>query len=256
VGASLCDSMFRRRLFSVALLYAACGSHAAAAPQFTCYTVHRGDTAARIAYRLTRDAGNAYAPWFQILDPASSTFVPKSQYGRIRPGWQACIAERAPGPFPPAAPSAIEAAPPVARSAIQRFWWAPMLFFATALAWIGAQKYLDRRETVARALEQFGKSFVREFERPLLQQSGAESPIQSRLRILPERDWLEVLIAPNKGWHYPNLTDHRRNLEYDVERIVTLLGERRLICGQLGARGPWVVIPFRLVTRLKKEERT
>ena len=247
--------MLRRRLGGIALLCAVCGSYASAAPQYTCYTVQRGDTAARIAFRLTRDANNAYAPWFQILDPAASNFVPKSQYRRIRPGWQACIAEQAP-PFTPMAPKAVAAATPVARSAIERFWWTPLLFFATALAWIGAQNYLDRRQAVARALEQFGKSFIREFERPLLQQPGAESPIQSRLRILPQRDWLEIFIAPNKGWHYPNLTDHRRNVEYDIERIVALLGERRFVCGQLSARGPWVVIPFRLETRLKKEERT
>jgi hypothetical protein len=248
--------MFARRLFCVALLSAACGSHAGAAPQFTCYTVQRGDTAARIAFRLTRDANNAYAPWFQILDTASSAFVPKSQYRNIRPGWQACIVVQAQAPvsFPPAV-RPVPAQPRAARSVIQRFWWAPALFFATALAWIGAQSYLDRRQAVSRALEQFGKSFIREFERPLLQHPGHESPIQSRLRILPQRDWLEVLIAPNTGWHYPNLTDHRRNVEYDIERIVTLLGERRFVCGQLGTRGPWVVIPFRLEARLGKEER-
>jgi hypothetical protein len=245
--------MLQRWLGCVALLCAVCGSYAAAAPQFTCYTVQRGDTAARIAFRLTHDANNAYAPWFQILDPAASTFIPKSQYRRIRPGWQACIAEAV--ALAPVRRPAIAPPPPVARSSILRFWWAPVLFFATALTWIGAQNYLDRRQVAARALEEFGKSFIREFERPLLQQPGVQSPIQSRLRVLPQRGWLEILIAPNNGWHYPNLSDHRKNVEYDIQRVVKLLGERRFVCGQLGMQGPWVVIPFRLEARLKKEER-
>jgi hypothetical protein len=232
----------------------ACASFVSAAPQFTCYTVQRGDTAARIALRLTRNARNVDAPWFQIFDPSASAFIPKSQYRHIQPGWQACLA----GPMP-AAPSAsrpaVLAPARVLLSGILHWWWAPVLFVATALAWIATQSYLERRQATSRALERFGLSFIREFERPLLQQPGVESPLRSRLRIAPDRDWLEIFLAPNDGWHYPNLTDHRKNVEYDVERIVTLLGERRFVCGQLGTRGPWVVIPFRLEGNLKKEER-
>ena len=104
----------------------------------TCYPVQRGDTAARIALRLTKNANNAYAPWFQILDPAASAFIPKSQYARIRPGWQACIDG-----------SGISAGCAIGRttrrrcaplsshhSRILRWWWASVLFFATALGWI------------------------------------------------------------------------------------------------------------------------
>jgi hypothetical protein len=229
-------------------------SFASAAPQLTCYAVQRGDTAARIALRLTRNARNIDAPWFQIFDPSTSAFIPKSRYGHIQPGWQACLA----GPMlaaPPASSRPAAFAPArVSPFGILRWWWAPVLFFTTALAWIATQNYLESRQATSRALERFGMSFIREFERPLLQ-LGVESPLRSRLRIVPERDRLEILLAPNDGWHYPNLTDHRKNVEYDVERIVTLLGERRFVCGQLGTRGPWVVIPFRLEGSLKKEER-
>jgi hypothetical protein len=233
------------------------GSSVSAAPPLTCYTVQRGDTAARIALRLTRNARNIDAPWFQIFNPSASAFIPKNQYRHIQPGWQACLA----GPTlaaPPTSSRPSVAAParvPVFVSAILRWWWAPTLFVTTAFAWIATQNYLDKRQAISRVLERFGLSFIREFERPLLHQPGVESPLRSSLRIVPDRNWLEILLAPNDGWHYPNLTDHRKNLEYDVERIVTLLGERRFVCGQLGTRGPWVVIPFRLEGPLKKEER-
>ena len=234
--------------FIALLSSAVCVSPASAAPGFTCYTVLRGDTAARIALRVTKDAKNAYAPWFQILDPAASAFIPKSQYNRIQPGWQACIDHDQ--VFRPASPTpqrpGVVAGASVLPGAILRWSWVPALFLTTALGWIATQNYLERRQVVQAALERFGTSFIREFERPLLQQPGSESPLRSRLRLLPQRDWVEIWLAPNEGWHYPNLSDHRKNVEYDVERIVTLLGERRFVCGRLATRGPWVVIPFRL----------
>jgi hypothetical protein len=235
--------------FNALLAAALCVSPASAAPVFTCYPVVRGDTAARIALRLTKDANNAYAPWFQILDPAASAFISKSQYDRIHPGWQACIDhDQVLGPAPPIPkpPEVSGAGAYVLPGPILQWWWAPVLFLATWLGWIATHNYLERRRAALRALERFGTSFIREFERPLVQQPGRESPLRSRLRILPQRDWVEIWLAPNEGWHYPNLSDHRKNVEYDVERIVTLLGERRFVCGRLVARGPWVVIPFRL----------
>ena len=217
-----------------------------AAPRFTCYTVQRGDTAARLALRLTKDARNRDAPWFQIFDPGASAFVPKNRYEHIQPGWRVCIAEKIP---------AVAAHVQPVQFRHRWWWWAPVLLFATVLGWVAAQNSLEKRQATSRVLERFGTSFVREFERPLLQLPCLESPLRSRLRIVPQRNWMEVLLAPNAGWHYPNLSDHRKNVEYDVERIVALLGERRFVCGQLGTRGPWVVIPFRLEGGLKKEER-
>jgi hypothetical protein len=234
---------------------ASCASLASASPVFTCYTVRRGETASRIAHRITRDANHAYAPWFQILDPAASAFVPKSQYHRIQPGWQACVDVQVFRPAPSALMRPRVVAPAhVRRTGILRWWWAPGLFLATALGWIPALNYLERRQAASRALERFGTSFIREFARPLLQQPCVKPPLCARLRLLPQRDRAEILLAPNHGWHYPNLSDHRKNVEYDVERIVARLGERRIVCGRLATRGRWVVIPFRLERSMKREE--
>ncbi len=239
--------MLRPLVCVIALMSAAaaCASLASAAPGFRCYTIQRGDTAVRIALRLTNDARSVDAPWFQILDPSRGALVPKRRYAHIEPGWQACIVEPLPGAVPSMSQMAV-GAPASARPLILRWWWIPILFFAATLAWIATQNFLDRRHATSRALERFGMAFIREFERPLLQDPSVESPVRSRLRIVPQRGEVEILLAPNDGWHYPNLSDHRRNVEYDVERIVTLLGEGRVVTGRLGMRGTWVVIPFRL----------
>src|SRR5688500_18177229 len=55
-----------------------------------CQALRRGESAAQAARRLTGDGRNMYQAWFQIRNP-SSRFVPKSQYNRIRAGWQACV---------------------------------------------------------------------------------------------------------------------------------------------------------------------
>ena len=49
------------------LLAASIGSRAASA-QTLCYPIVQGDTAARIAERLTGDPRNRGAPWFEIVD--------------------------------------------------------------------------------------------------------------------------------------------------------------------------------------------
>ena len=63
------------------------------ATRFTCFVIHPGDTAAYLALRLTGDIAHRREPWFQIVDPARSRFIPKAAYGRILPGWHVCIAE-------------------------------------------------------------------------------------------------------------------------------------------------------------------
>jgi hypothetical protein len=56
---------------------------------------------------------------------------------------------------------------------------------------------------------------------------------------------LDILVAPSTGRSYPNLADHRNNVEYDVERILAQLGDGQFVNGPLYAEGEWVVIPFR-----------
>jgi hypothetical protein len=79
------------------------------------------------------------------------------------------------------------------------------------------------------------------------------SPLRTRLRLLPGRRRVEILLAPVDGRHYPNLSDHRKNVEYDVERVVAVLGDKRFVCGELAAYGRWVIIPFRLESGSMKE---
>src|SRR5262245_34191001 len=55
-----------------------------------CHAIRRNESAAQVARRVTGDGRNAYQSWFQIMN-ASSRFVPKSQYDRIRAGWRACV---------------------------------------------------------------------------------------------------------------------------------------------------------------------
>ena len=95
-------------------------------------------------------------------------------------------------------------------------------------------------------MNEFGDSFVREFERPLreLQQSGRA--IRSELRARPDRGTLEVRLAPVHGRTYPNLTDHTANVAYDVGRVFEALGDRRFVRGPVYAQGSWVVMRFEI----------
>jgi hypothetical protein len=223
------------------LLTAGSVTVASAAPRLICYTVHRGETAAEAAARLTGNPRSVHEPWFQFFDPPAARFIPKSQYRQIRRGWYACISEE------------MLRIPPRASSPELAWWWVPIVCFAGVLAWSIVRSYASQREATVRTLEQFGTLFIREFERPLIEQSCPASPLRSRLRIIAHRERVEVLLAPNTGRRYPNLSDHRKNVEYDVERVVTLLGDQRFVCGQLGIRGQWVVIPFRLEAGSRKE---
>ena len=67
----------------------------------------------------------------------------------------------------------------------------------------------------------YAERFVEEFERPLVQPHLAHRPIQSRVRFKPGRARFDVLLAPEPeaGLRYPNLTDHKKNVMYDVVRI-------------------------------------
>lgn len=230
---------------------------ASAAPRLVCSTVKPGDTASQLAVRLTKDARSRHEPWFQILDPATARVVPKARYKHIQPGWQACISHEPvaqPYAMPqPARPTEPLTAQLAAMIVDVGFWWVAIVMMATAVMWGAAQNSIDRRSGTRLALESFGNIFVREFERPLIQQPCRQSPLRSRLHVIPERRRLEILLAPSEGRRYPNLTDHRQNVEYDVDRVVTLLGDARFVRGELAVQGPWVVIPFRVETAMKKD---
>jgi hypothetical protein len=298
---------------------------AAFAQPFACYPVQRGDTASRLAARMTGDASNKYQLWFDIVD-LSGRSVPKSQYDRVRPGWRVCVSERtlerrplragnvvATGAVSPAVvseaspivsseaasqPASSEAPSQAADSgeavrqvespasplsagdarpiqdvfdtrAIQDLFRPGLVAFRSSLnvdpeqAWLGAAAavpalgllilggYVRRQNSARIFMSQFAALFVREFERPLLQY-GPEPAMRTELRVSRYRARLEILLAPGSGRRYPNLSDHRKNLEYDVERVLSALADESFVCGRLRMRQGWVVVPFRFSARVKQ----
>lgn len=266
------DKGLRALLF---VLIVAAGQRQAAAQEVVCYPVRPGDTAAEYALRLTGSTNNLYAPWFRIVD-ARAMSIPKSQYARILPGWRVCVTR----PYAVAQPVVISVAqpfdfaqgkhrPPIDPVAIGvarhrppidpmflRYGAAGLILVAALLAFLVTMQILSEREAILHRMRSFGERFVSEFERPLFRypvahrgdRRGPGHPVRSRLRFAPRRDRLEILLAPHDGRTYPNLSDHRKNLEYDIERVLHLLGDQPFTSGRLHAEGRWVVIPFRLRT--------
>jgi hypothetical protein len=232
----------------------------------TCYPIRPGDTAARLAQRLTGNAHNRHQPWFHIVEPTTATLIPKSHYGRIQAGWHVCVATEmlrhgsAPRPY-----ALVTSGPPVLlqpgvrqdQTAIDLsfLWWATPLLAVSGLllARVVAGKYIVSRQARLETMKGFGDRFISEFERPLFRRCADEPSLKSRLRFAPRRCTVEVLLAPADGRTYPNLSDHRKNVEYDVERVLRLLRNAPFKSGPLYAEGPWVVIPFRLETDRQQE---
>lgn len=266
------------------------GPSSAFAESFACYPVQRGDTASRVAKRITGDASNKYQPWFTLVD-LSARSVPKSQYHRVRSGWRACIFEAAVATRPreesrvaanevvvPAAPAVSES--PTESSPTTEDVSGPTvmalrtslnltrldlasLYVAPAHLWLGAAVvvpvvgflvlggYARRRDADRVFMWQFAYLFVREFERPLVDYSDTPM-MKAKLRASPYRSRMEICLAPGNGRRYPNLSDHRKNVEYDVARVLSTLADESFVCGRLRMRDGWVVIPFRFNARLKQ----
>ena len=226
-------------LVALCIAFVLAGSAAESAPpvpRFLCYPVMPGDTAAAISRRLTRDPQSWRGSGFQFFDPATARFVPKSHYGYLHRGWRACIAE----------PLLVRAGP-LSLVPDGTGWWALVFACGAAVASLLALQWsLEQRAATSRTLETFGAAFIREFERPLLDERSSPAALRTRLALSPDKRTLEVLLAPAEGRRYPNLSDHRTNVEYDVRRVVSLLNDRRFTCGPLRASGSWVAIPFRL----------
>jgi hypothetical protein len=192
-------------------------------------------------------------------------FVPKSQYQRLQSDWQACVT---PGPVPKTpvvyapvvelAAAAIAPSRPIAadesRSAIDS---GPLTLAGAALPLTGvpfatpiAAVLLIMLSVVAGSLtlrpipssvRRAGKDFVTVFARPLIDASSPVPPIQTRLRFVRRTQQLDIFIAPGPGHRYPNLTDHKKNVEYDVDRVIRVLGNC-VLCRRPRAEGKWVVI--------------
>jgi len=260
------------------------------AQSLVCHPIRRGDTASHVAQRLTGNSRNKYQPWFQIMAPSGS-FVPKSQYDRIRAGWQACVTTRAIGTRPRKAthvaaaessapaesPAPAESSVVVTSSALSGASEAtaaveePRVLEASGtlatvgaaggsldltVVWLGAavavpwfgwrilDDLLDRRRRASFIMRHFADRFVREFERPLIQQHAAEHPVRVRFRSSRFGRRFDILLAPGTSRRYPNLSDHKQNVEYDVTRVMQVLADESIVNGPLHAHAEWVVVPF------------
>jgi hypothetical protein len=137
------------------------------------------------------------------------------------------------------------------RSVVERFdltmvW----LGAAMVVPWVGwrvLDDYLARRKTNSIVMRHFAERFISEFERPLVRPRAGERSVRSRIRFSARPRRFDILLAPGTGRRYPNLTDHKKNVEYDVARVLTLLADRSFVCGALYTDEGWVVVPFQFL---------
>jgi hypothetical protein len=261
-----------RRLPTVVLLLLCAAPPCADAQQFVCSPILPGDTASGLARRLTGHAAAAYTHTFQIRDPARQMFVPKSQYRRLSTDWQACVATGPVKITPLAYAPVVALAAPAVAPAGPAFVAAPVSVRSadpTSVPSAGSQNDLASIAKIASAallmlllcvtvgdsltprpippvMQRAGEQFARAFARPLIDSSSSVPPIQVRLRFRRHAQQLEILIAPGAGRRYPNLVDHRRNVEYDVGRVMRVLGNHFVVSDRLRTKGKWVVVPIRL----------
>lgn len=245
-----------RSVGAVAVMITA-GVHSAFADRFTCFVIRSGDTAASLALQLTGDAAHRREPWFQIVDPAASRFIPKAEYRRIFPGWHVCVAEgrantgsiavqaRPQELGPRRQPPSVEI---VRTTRFIAVWLGGLLILVTPLAWRVATSYSNGRRTTLNIMTSFGNQFIREFEQPLMRPGSNNRALESRLRFKPRRRQLDILLAPHDGRTYPNLSDHRMNVQYDVGRVLRRLRDDRFVGERLLVRGRWVIVRCRLRT--------
>lgn len=255
----------RWRVLWVAVFLLAAAPSALARNRVSCVTIRTDETVASVAQRLTGDARNMQAPWFQIVNPTTSRPVPKTRYRFIFAGWNACTSrddslERMaiapvvqtsvlPAPSGPVALDAPPSRPAGPALAAALLWgpaalWSTVVLFLALTFWLVDEHLAGRRQT-RRAMQQYADRFVEEFERPLVQPHLPHRPIRSKVRLKPGRSRFEVLLAPEGGLRYPNLTDHKANVMYDVVRIQRALTEHAFVSSRPYARGRWVVVPFR-----------
>jgi hypothetical protein len=245
------------------LAMAAAGPATAAGPydttteRFHCYRLRTGDTAANVAERLTGHRGNLSGSLFQIFD-SNRQLVSKTEYNRIAPGWTVCLAE---GRSSVAVQTSTPAKPVVsvqqslAMTELQTTFYDPGVWWVASLVLVATTSVFAlnswrKQRALEHVMRRFGGDFVREFGRPWTHYRGAGALPRARLRVNPRRARMEVLVAPSPGRTYPNLTDHRGNVEYDVGRITAALTHGAFASVQPYAEGDWVVLPFQFKGRV------
>lgn len=119
---------------------------------------------------------------------------------------------------------------------------------ALVVPWFGwriVDDYLARRKTASIVVRHFADRFVDEFERPLVRYHIGERPVRSCLRRGARRGRFDILLAPGEGRRYPNLSDHKKNVEYDVARVMHVLADDSFVSGPPYTHAGWIVVPFR-----------
>ena len=122
--------------------------------------------------------------------------------------------------------------------------WLSAALVVLSLGWWMVDGYLARRNTASIVVRYFVHRFIDEFERPLVRYGVEERPVRSRLRCGARLRRFDILLAPGEGRRYPNLSDHKKNVEYDVARVMHALGDDSFVSGALYAQAGWIVVPF------------
>jgi hypothetical protein len=197
-------------------------------------------------------------------------FVPKSHYLRLSADWQACVATGPVTTTPlayapvvtlvasPIAPEAPAIASPSWALAPGRLapahagWTQPDVLSSATIGGavlfvllLGAAATSFAPRPIPPHIRRAGECFATAFARPLVDPSSNAPPIQTRLRFVRRTQQLEISIAPGPGRRYPNLADHKRNVEYDVSRILRVLGNHYVLTNRPRAAGKWVVVTIR-----------
>lgn len=259
---------------------------AAPAQPLVCDAIRYGESATQAARRITGDARNTYQTWFHIVNPSSRSVpksqydrvragwracVPTSAIARrassnaghlASPEAIRTIAASA-RPVAVDAPPRVNPAGSLVRAGERRQSSASSIVRAIGavdltVMWLGAamvvplfgwrilDDHLARQRTRSIVMRHFAERFIDEFERPLARYQGAERPLRARLRCRPRRGRFDILLAPSRGRRYPNLSDHKKNVEYDVARVLKVLGDESVVSGPLSMHAGWVVVPFHL----------
>ncbi len=126
---------------------------------------------------------------------------------------------------------------------------------AVVVPWLGwriVDDYLARRKTASIVVRSFVHRFVDEFERPLVRYDVGERPVRSRLRRGARLRRFDILLAPGEGRRYPNLSDHKKNVEYDVARVMHVLADDSFVSGAPYTQAGWIVVPFQFTADPKQ----
>jgi len=240
------------------LVSAAAGPYDTTTERFHCYRIRAGDSAADVAEHLTGHRGNLSGSLFQIFD-SNRQLVSKDYYDRIAPGWTVCLAEgRSPVAIrseSPAKPAGSVKQPEPRVAELQPAFYDPVVWWLASLVLAGMTSLVAlnswrKQLALAHIMQCFGGDFVREFGRPWAQYRGAGSLPRARLRINSRQARVEILVAPAPGQTYPNLSDHRSNVEYDIVRITSALKHDAFAGVEPYAEGEWVVLPFQFKGRV------